>query len=331
MHKVANKPAARVCRLLGLRNNVFSKDPSVTSIIPQRLTRAASLIVLIQSLLLPHLIFAMFGLPGWGPDPIADIIASRYGRQPPRSKYSPLPESFGSPHHPRCSARNHQYPKAYHKASSKPNKYTRFPDLDTPSTSDFSSSEWEESYTPDTDDDRDKYRPPPFPPLRKRAVDSPDIRRVSVKLPTSTAEDLTPDEILLLPELIHLHIRVRINHTQNEQVLRVAVPGSMRLGDLVQQVIGDNMRERGVTASVKRRGRWDEPSSSARIEDLKDRGEVFRERRREMEVKIEIGDDGSDVFERMHVGGRGPRGGRGIEKERVWRRKTEESRVKMRT
>jgi hypothetical protein len=272
----------------------------------------------------------MFGLPGWGPDPIADIIASRYGRRPPCSKYPSLPESFKSPRRPRYSAHNHQYPEAYHKAYSRPNKYTRFPDPDTPSTSDFSSSEWEESYTLDTDDGRDKYHPPHFPPLRKRAPDSPDTRRVSVKLPTSTAEDLASDEILLLPELIHLHIRVQIYDTLNEQVLYVAVLGSMRLRDLIQHVIGDNMREHDVTASVKRRGRWDEPSFRARIEDLRDRGEVFREWRREMEIRIEISDDGSDAFGRMHVGGRRPRRGRSIEKERVWRRKTEESRVRMR-
>lgn len=85
MHKVANKSAARVCRPLDLRNNPFSKDPSVTSIIPQRLTRAASLIVLTQSLPPPTSHLRDVRSPRMGPR-----SNSRYHRQQIRTSSATL-------------------------------------------------------------------------------------------------------------------------------------------------------------------------------------------------------------------------------------------------
>ena len=97
----------------------------------------------------------------------------------------------------------------------------------------------------------------------------------------------------------------------------------MRFGDLVGHVLGDGFRAEDVSAFVKQRGRWDEQDLTVRLEGLRNRGEVFREGGKVVEVKIEIGDGGG---ERAFGGRRGPRGGAG---ERVWRRKTEEERVKM--
>ena len=144
-----------------------------------------------------------------------------------------------------------------------------------------------------------------------------------MKLPTPTAEDLRPDEILVLPDLIHLHIRVLDHDAHDEQILRAAVPETMRFGDLVGHVLGDEFRAEDVSAFVRQRGRWDEQDSTVRLEGLRNRGEVFREGGKVVEVKIEIGNGGG---ERAFGGRRGPRGGAG---ERVWRRKTEEERVKM--
>lgn len=215
--------------------------------------------------------------------------------------------------------RGHSYPKAY--------KQTRFSELDTPSSSDFSFSEWDESYTLDTDDDLDKHRLPRFSSLQRRYSgrgndSAPEVKKVSVKLPTSTADDLRSNEVLVLPALVHLHILIRLPCARTEE-LRAAAPASMAFGDLAKQVVrayvADGIRSSEIQARVEQRGRLKDPPRETALEELAHRGEVYRDGRMEMKVEITVGDDGERERVTARFGGRGPRGGE-VDIEKVYQR-----------
>ncbi|KAF2630280.1 hypothetical protein BU25DRAFT_419297 [Macroventuria anomochaeta] len=263
--------------------------------------------------------------PPWGRDSMPDFHYLLNHRSRHRPTY-PAHHSLSPPLDPHGMHYHHgpkpTYPKTY--------KQARFSDLGTPSSSDFSSSEFEGSYAFDfdNDDDVDKHRVPSYSPLRRYAR-SPELRRTSVMLPSDTAEKLCPDEVLFLPSLTHLHIRIRSAYTRDEDI-RAAVPSSMAWRDLVQQVvdtyIGGNVRSNDVKAFVKQRGRWDSPSSGITMEDLGDRGEVFwEEGRKGLHVKIEVGDNKERERISARFGGKSSRGG-GVDVEKVWERT--ESRVR---
>ncbi|KAH6622225.1 hypothetical protein C7974DRAFT_218262 [Boeremia exigua] len=249
--------------------------------------------------------------PPWARDPRGPDFSYYLGPRQPRHQImgsrSPCPDPYGT--HARRSS---------HPSHGKPHKHTRFSEPDTTSSSSFSSSEWEEPYALDTEESFfDTHRAPTFQVPRRRfsarLFDSvPDLRRMSLALPAATANDLRPDDVLILPPLVHVHIRIYLPHARPEE-LRAAVPASMAFGDMSQQVIhsyvGDRARGYDVTVRVEQRGRMKEPSSSATLEDLGHRGEVLRDGRREMKIEIVIGADEERMGDLGRYGGRGPQGG----------------------
>ncbi|KZM19299.1 uncharacterized protein EKO05_0002941 [Ascochyta rabiei] len=285
----------------------------------------------------------MFGRPlPWGRDPLPDmhsLLNTRSRHRHPRARVPSLPEPQGLPtsthHRPREPRQQPTYPK-----------HLRSSDLSTPPST-TSLSEWEfDTYMlghDDDDDDDDEYdiddsephRLPRFVPARARHPprhSTPDVQRASVNLPRDTAAELRADELLLLPALTHLHIRMRMRapYAARDETLCAAVPGTMRFGDVVSSVVamcfGDGVRRGHVTACVKQRGQWRQLASELTLDEVAPRGEVFGDGRREVEVKIEVSDDGEREQARGRFSGRGPRGS-GFGVERVLER--EESRFRV--
>lgn len=191
-------------------------------------------------------------------------------------------------------------------------KHTRFSPLSTSRSSDFSSSECDDTYTLDTDSDFSTPLPR-LSSLRRHPRSSPDFDQVSVKVPSPMASGLRSDEVLILPALVHLRIRIHSPHSGRED-LRAAVPATMSFGDVTKQVVqsyfGDGV---GYTARVDQRGRMHEAPRDATLEELAHRGEVYRNGRMEMKVEIVVDDEGDWVGSRARFGGRGPRGGAEVE------------------
>lgn len=200
------------------------------------------------------------------------------------------------------SGLNPFYPKA-----PKLSKYARFSDLETPSSSNVSLSEWDDSYTLDTDS---YLSPLPRLPSRHRyaqqnPVSRPDILRVSVLMLRHRAQEmrLRSDEVLFLPPLVHLRIVIALPSAREQ--LRIAVAGCVAFEDVTRQAV-QCYAGKGVPyrAQVEQRGRMCEVPSDAVLEDLAHRGEVYRDGGREMRVEIVVGEDnGWSVRDRF--GGRG--------------------------
>ncbi|KAJ4379126.1 1,2-dihydroxy-3-keto-5-methylthiopentene dioxygenase [Didymella sp. IMI 355093] len=249
---------------------------------------------------------------------------SHAGRFPePRSRSFPTPLS--APYIPYPRALN----PSYHKPPKPLNlpKYSRFSDVESPPSTDFSTSEWDDTYALDTDSDIPRI--PSFPRRRyltRNSISRPDLDRVSLKLPSPMARELRlrSDEIVFLPPLVHLHIKLRFHGGKEE--LRAAVPGSMAFEDVTKQVVQAYLGEGLVyTARVEQRGRMCEVAKEACLQDLAHRGEVWRNGKREM--KVEIVGGGDEVwFGGRGRFGQGPSGGGDAEVEMI--RKREVSRTK---
>lgn len=273
----------------------------------------------------------MFG-PLWGPPPPFDLPTYLAGRSKGRRS---LPEPHPHPPIWRPSMRpslplppgpyGMRGPKPSYPNLPKLPKHTRFSPLSTRSSSDFSSSELDDTYTLDTDSDFSTSLPR-LPSLRRRHPrSSPDFDQVSVKVPSPMASELRSDQVLILPALVHLRIRIHSPHSARED-LRAAVPATMSLGDVTKQVVQSYFGEGvGYTARVDQRGRMHEAPRDATLEELAHRGEVHRDGRMEMKVEIVVGDEGDWVGSRARFGGRGPRGG--AEVETVRKREVSRTRV----
>ncbi|KAF3049662.1 hypothetical protein E8E11_008998 [Didymella keratinophila] len=218
--------------------------------------------------------------------------------------------------------------KSFHPKLPKLAKYARFSDLDTPLSSDFSTSDWDDTYTLDTDSDFDPI--PDFPSRRRytsRTLGSrPSVDHVSVPMLRPMAQELRlrHDEALFLPPLVHLRILILLAGGRVE--LRIAVPGPVAFEDVTKQVV-QCYAGKGVsyTAQVEQRGRMCEPPRDAVLDDLAHRDEVYRAGRREMKVDIVV-DGGKGWGVRDRFGGRGSSGTGDAEVETV--RKREVSRTR---
>lgn len=180
---------------------------------------------------------------------------------------------------------------SFHPKLSKLPKYTRFYDLDSPPSSDFSTSDWDDTYTLDTNSDFDPI--PGFSSRRRymsRILGSrPSIDRVSIPMLRPMAQELRlrHDEALFLPPLVHLRMLILLPSGREE--LRIAVPGSVAFEDVTKQVV-QHYAGTGVPyqVHVEQRGRMCEPPRDAVLEDVAHRGEVYKAGRREMKVEIAV-------------------------------------------
>ncbi|KAF3038095.1 hypothetical protein E8E12_003353 [Didymella heteroderae] len=260
----------------------------------------------------------MFG-PPWGSDPFglpAYLSRGAKNRRTSSGRWPEPPRSFPVPFFPPpppmpYGMKPRSGPKSFHPEMPKLSKYARFSDHDTPPSSDFSTSEWDDPYTLDTDSDLSR-----IPGLLSRrrypsrdSISRPNLSRVSIKLPSPMAQELKlrSDEIVLLPPLVHLHIKIRFYCRRDE--LRAAVPGSMAFEEVTKQVVRSYLGERLVyTARAEQRGWMREIAKDACLEDLAYQGEVWRGGRREMMVEIVVGGDEGWYGVRGRVG-QGPGGG----------------------
>jgi hypothetical protein len=182
-------------------------------------------------------------------------------------------------------------PKSFYPKLPKPSKYARFSDLDTPLSSDFSTSDRDDTYTLDTDSDFSPISN--FPSRRRYArpdrTSRPDISLVSLPIfrPIAQEPRLRHDEALFLPPLVHL--RILMIMPSGREGLRIAVPGSVAFEDVTKQVV-QCYAGRGVPyqAHVEQRGRMLEPPRDVVLEDLAHMGEVYKAGRREMKVEIVV-------------------------------------------
>lgn len=220
--------------------------------------------------------------------------------------------------------------KSFHPKSPKLSRYARFSNLETPSSSDFSSSDWDDAYALDTDSELDHIPGFPFSSRQRYASrdlhSRPDISRISLTMLRPMAQDvrLRSDEVLFLPPLVHLRILMLLPGGREE--LRIAVPGSVAFEHVTKQLV-QCYAGKGVpyTAQVEQRGRMCGPPQDAALEDLAHRGEVYRGGRRELQVEIVVGgDEGWGIRDRF--GGRGPSAAGDAEVETV--RKREVSRTR---
>lgn len=257
----------------------------------------------------------MFG-PPWGRDPHEPFDPTAFNRylfrraQDPRSRpgqYPDPPRSFPIPIPPPDAYTS--YPKPLPRSLKLPKlpKHTRFSDPESPLSSDYAASDWDDTYSLDTD--RSFGPPPPFTPQTRRPR-SPELDKISATVPRAVADELRlrSNKTLLLPPLVHLRICVSLPHDERA-ALRAAAPGTMAFGDVAGQVVRC-YAGKGVmySARVEQRGRMCEVARDAVLGDLAHRGEVYREGWREIRVEIVVGGDEGWSGGRREFG-LGPRGG----------------------
>ncbi|KAF9695311.1 hypothetical protein EKO04_006965 [Ascochyta lentis] len=192
----------------------------------------------------------MFGRPPpWGRDPLPDMHSLLSSRTRHRHTHTRLPSLLQARGLPTCT---HHLPRQHSHEPQRP-KHPSFNDIPTPSSTTSSDSDCGfDTYSlddePNDDDDdelnvphhhhhhrfttpRERTRPPPHR--------TPDVQRTSVNLPRRTATSLRSDDLLLLPPLTHVRIRIltRAPYAAWDEELRAAVPDTMRVRDVVGGVV----------------------------------------------------------------------------------------------
>lgn len=158
----------------------------------------------------------------------------------------------------------------------------------------YTAEDFENSYAFDADPmlgnhhvRRRSYTPP-------MADLSAPFRKMTVKMNADTIDryDLRWNEMLILPPSItRMCIEIRCRHTQSSQTLRVAVPGDMRLREVLKQVLPKEY-VRGAEALGKSRGVWQEMGSLMKVSDIvKESGRNLVD---ETEMRVIIGNDGME-------------------------------------
>ncbi|KAF2028504.1 hypothetical protein EK21DRAFT_90630 [Setomelanomma holmii] len=158
--------------------------------------------------------------------------------------------------------------------------------------SEFSDTECDDAYALDTDTTLDSLsRIPYFPKTRHSDLGfASNLKRVQIRMPKHTADQLKNNEILILPSKL-THLRIIIRTRLSKDVMGVAVPGDMRLSQVIDQLLPLNPLSEGCAVHIKRDGGWQEIRTMHKVSDIADLeelGHVGGMGRREAEVRITL-------------------------------------------